>query len=586
MHLNKVNFSIKKVLEKIEKKEILLPSIQRTFVWDVNKIQNFFDSIFSNYPIGLFLFWKINAGARKKYNFYEFSKEVKKDYSHKKAKPIGRSTISVLDGQQRLTSLYCAFYGSHSYKIRFKHDLDRNYRSRKLYLNLFYVRRYNDEKSNQGKYEFKFKDPTEIMVNRKNLWFPMQDLVDWGGKGIQDAKHFLANVKKECKNDISILKKMEKNKDKYIQTLCHFYHVFKKKNVINVDQVETPNIDTILNLFIRVNSGGLVLSRSDLLFSTITSKWPDAKEKVEKLKETVFDQMKFNFSKDMIMRTCLMLTDCAILFSVDKGFSKENLEKIRQSWDDIENAIFKGTRILKEWSISEKHLKSKNSIIPIFYYFYKGGKSDSISKQNLKKYFLITNIKNHFSSHGDTMLSKIRNAMRDEKTKKLYDKNFNLEKIKKRNESYFTGTSGEKSFDVLEENIERWLTDIQYPNTFFALYLLYDKMNFSDKEFHQDHIFPKSNFTKNKDDKDDIWMKANSLPNIMFLTGSVNKEKSNMPFEDWLSSNYVNKNEKNRFMNDNYIPKNLDLSFSEKNFEEFWKSRKKLMEKELKNRLN
>ena len=111
-------------------------------------------------------------------------------------------------------------------------------------------------------------------------------------------------------------------------------------------------------------------------------------------------------------------------------------------------------------------------------------------------------------------------------------------------------------------------------------------MNFSDKEFHQDHIFPKSNFTKNKDEKDDIWKKANSLPNIMFLTGSVNKEKSNMPFEDWLSSNYVNKNEKNRFMNDNYIPKNLDLSFSEKNFEEFWKSRKKLMEKELKNRLN
>ena len=139
MHLNKVNFSVKKVLEKIEKKEILLPSIQRTFVWDVNKIQNFFDSIFSNYPIGLFLFWKINAGARKKYNFYEFSKEVKKDYSHKKAKPTGRSTVSVLDGQQRLTSLYCAFYGDHSYKLRFKHDLERNYRSRKLYFNLFYV---------------------------------------------------------------------------------------------------------------------------------------------------------------------------------------------------------------------------------------------------------------------------------------------------------------------------------------------------------------------------------------------------------------------------------------------------------------
>ena len=61
------------------------------------------------------------------------------------------------------------------------------------------------------------------------------------------------------------LKKIEKNKGKYIQTLCHFYDVFTRKNVINVDQVETPNIDTILDLFIRVNSG-LVLSRSDLLF--------------------------------------------------------------------------------------------------------------------------------------------------------------------------------------------------------------------------------------------------------------------------------------------------------------------------------
>ena len=584
MQLNKVNLSIKKVLEKIEKKEILLPSIQRTFVWDVNKIQNFFDSIFSNYPIGLFLFWKINANARKKYNFYEFSKDVKKDYSHKKAKPTGRSTVSILDGQQRLTSLYCAFYGSHGYKILYKHDLERNYRSRKLYVNLFYVRRYDDEKSNQGEYEFKFKDPTTVTIDRKNLWFPMQELVDWSATGRQNAKRFIADATKDCKDTDPVSIKIKKNKDKYIHTLCYFYDVFTKKNVINADQVETPNIDTILDLFIRVNSGGLVLSRSDLLFSTITSKWPDVKEKVEKLKDTIFDQWKFNFSKDMIMRTCLMLTECKILFSVDKGFSKANLEKIKESWNDIAKAIFNGTIILKEWSISEKHLKSKNSIIPIFYYFFKGGKSDSNSKQNLKKYFLITNIKNHFSSHGDTMLSKIRNAMRDEKTKKLYDKNFNLEKIKKRNESYFTGTTGEKSFDVFEENIEKWLTDIQYPKTFFALYLLYDKMNFSDKEFHQDHIFPKSTFTKNKNNRDNIWSKANSLPNIMFLTGSINKEKSNMPFQDWLRSNYKNKNEKNRFINDNYIPKNLDLSFSEKNFEDFWKARKELMAKELKKR--
>ena len=129
-----------------------------------------------------------------------------------------------------------------------------------------------------------------------------------------------------------------------------------------------------------------------MLFSTITAKWQDAKELVEGLiSDLAYHD--FKFSKDMIMRTCLMLTDCSILFSVDKGFSPKNIEKIKNSWYDISASIIKTVKVLKfEWGISDKHIGSKNSIIPIIYFFYKGG-SKRKSLEELKKYFFITNLK-------------------------------------------------------------------------------------------------------------------------------------------------------------------------------------------------
>ena len=59
LNLEQKNYSISKILSEVNQKKILLPSIQRTFVWDVKKIQNFCDSVFSSYPIGLFCFGKL-----------------------------------------------------------------------------------------------------------------------------------------------------------------------------------------------------------------------------------------------------------------------------------------------------------------------------------------------------------------------------------------------------------------------------------------------------------------------------------------------------------------------------------------------
>lgn len=136
--------SIKNIIEKINVK-YFLPAIQRKYVWSPERIINLFDSLLREYPIGTFLFWNLdNVEDINDYTFYKFIQEYNEydQYNNQKApSPLitagSDGFIGVLDGQQRLSSLYLALQGSYAYKIpqKFKSKKD-SYPPRHLYLNL------------------------------------------------------------------------------------------------------------------------------------------------------------------------------------------------------------------------------------------------------------------------------------------------------------------------------------------------------------------------------------------------------------------------------------------------------------------
>ncbi|MDO7576274.1 MAG: DUF262 domain-containing protein, partial [Flavobacteriaceae bacterium] len=66
--------TIKKAIENIKKKNYVLPSIQREFVWDTEQIEKLFDSLMRDYPISTFLFWRVEKTKVKDFQFYEFLK--------------------------------------------------------------------------------------------------------------------------------------------------------------------------------------------------------------------------------------------------------------------------------------------------------------------------------------------------------------------------------------------------------------------------------------------------------------------------------------------------------------------------------
>ena len=132
--------TIKKAIENIKKKNYVLPSIQREFVWDTEQIEKLFDSLMRDYPISTFLFWRVEKTKVKDFQFYEFLK----NYHEKNAKHNTKADldgdediIALLDGQQRMTSIFLSLCGTYAKKIPYyRWDSPYAFPKKRLYLNL------------------------------------------------------------------------------------------------------------------------------------------------------------------------------------------------------------------------------------------------------------------------------------------------------------------------------------------------------------------------------------------------------------------------------------------------------------------
>src|SRR5579872_3358626 len=90
-------------------KDYFLPAIQREFVWEPDQIERLFDSILGDYPIGSFLFWKVDEKNKEEWTTFEFIRQFDKEHPNNpeaNLKGIARDIYLILDGQQRITSLY------------------------------------------------------------------------------------------------------------------------------------------------------------------------------------------------------------------------------------------------------------------------------------------------------------------------------------------------------------------------------------------------------------------------------------------------------------------------------------------------
>jgi hypothetical protein len=173
--------TVKEAVEHIHAKKYLLPAIQREIVWDVDQITRLFDSLMRDYPIGSFLFWHVPREKVGDYQFYEFVRDYhERNRRHNpKANVSGEDNItSILDGQQRLTSLYIGLRGSYAYKeTRKRWDNPLAYPDRRLYLNLLDPKKNGEE--TDMVYDFAFMTDEKARAGGDEaFWFKVGDVLD------------------------------------------------------------------------------------------------------------------------------------------------------------------------------------------------------------------------------------------------------------------------------------------------------------------------------------------------------------------------------------------------------------------------
>ena len=152
--------TIKEAINNIYSRKYLLPAIQRKFTWSSSQIEMLFDSVLRGYPINSFMFWKISdEDIKTSYKFYQFIQAYREFYMENNL-DIDTTGVNdfeaVIDGQQRLTSLYIGLKGTYAFKMPRKwwRDDEENLPTRKLYLNL--EEPVNQQYDNQKMYDFRF----------------------------------------------------------------------------------------------------------------------------------------------------------------------------------------------------------------------------------------------------------------------------------------------------------------------------------------------------------------------------------------------------------------------------------------------
>ena len=572
--MNWETYTIKDLINEINNDKIVLPSLQRKYVWKPKQIENLFDSLMQGFPIGTFFFWRVShkklIGNMKFYEFFrQFNPKENENQDITKKIINKRNIVSVIDGQQRITSLYIALSGHYVIKkYKGRSSKKENFQENHIYYNV--MSSYSNRNKKEGnKFEFKFF-PSDPMKNftksSKKVWVRLDSLIHH-----KSVVTFRKTVRKKLLNTESsdqknFIKNHWESKGNLKQKLTDLWDMYNSES-ISYFTLQNTDLNDIVEIFIRVNNAGTQLSRTEMLMSTVSAYWPEARDKVDKLLKTINDKG-FDFGVDFVMRSALVSFEGNVLYNPS---SVSNIvKKIEEDWDKLQNSIIEATEMLKRYKYDAKSLTSKNAAIPLVYFVFKGGSIQGSSKEKnqqeeqIKLYLRTALVTGMFGTHGDQALTAMRESMRKEVKEGVYElrsKRFSYQKIAK----HFSVQGKVKIVD--RDYITKNILKLQYGNSAFpALVILFEGFPFNSEEFNQDHIFPKSSFMFENEEE---FFEANSIVNLQILNARDNKIKQDIMPEEWIQG----LKDKNKVQSENYLPSNI----KNEEFSDFYTKRYKIL---------
>lgn len=518
----KTDISVQELVTKIRRQELMLPEMQRRYVWPATRVRDLLDSLYRGYPSGTILVWETDEEIE------AISLAV-----HGTAEPTTTSRLLLLDGQQRLTSLAAVLSGEPVCVRSRRRPID-------ILFNLDHpdgppvemmeveedfttdMSDVEDEESEERDLQEEMKKRTFVVASRSlqnnQIWVPVSDIFKKSDKDI------LRNI------GISI---EDERWDKYSDRLSN---VRKIRDYMYVMQKLEKNMsyEEVTEIFVRVNSLGIKLRGSDLAMAQITSRWPGFMKLIEDLAREFVDDTDYIIDTGLPVR---LLTIFATHQSRFKTISRVPLATMKESWSKAKEGLCYAVNFLRSNGDigSLQYLSSPFLIIPIaVYYILQGGNITPADSKKLLRWFYYAHMRAHYSMGSSE-------SILDADLSILF-KGKNLDELLAQLHLHV------KKFDVdVSDLFGRGIRSPFFSMLYFVLRKngakdWFDDLKLSDQhvgkahsiQFH--HIFPKS-LLKDTYDKKEI----NEIANLAFVGGKTNRRITNREPMDYLENEVVQK---------------------------------------------
>jgi hypothetical protein len=516
------------LLDLIDQGSLALPEFQRGFVWNRDQVRGLMLSLYRRRPIGSLLVWITKSeGARTRGDGFS---------------PPGMISL-LLDGQQRLTSLYGVMRG-------------RPPRFFDGHASTFIGLHFHIEEE-----AFEYYAPVKMKDNP--LWVNVTSVLQPDGLG-PALQRVLTDSRLASKSAVYIARLNAINNIKDVE--------------LHVEQVtgEDKTIDVVVDIFNQVNSGGTKLSKGDLALAKVCAEWPEARQEMKE-RLARWRRAGFNFKLELLLRCITTITTGQAMFS---ALSEATAARVRQGLMDAEKAVHQSLNLIaSRLGLDHDRVFGSRYSLPLLarYVVMNGGKlPGGKDRDRLLYWYVHTFLWGRYAGSTESVLNQDLEAIKsnDGAIERLLDNlRRNRGDLRIQTEDFRGWSRGARFYPLLYMLTRVWRAKDFESELELSQHLLGQSNSL---ELH--HVFPRAQLYKAGYKKSEV----NALANFTFLTKETNQLISDELPEMYLAR-YAGRSK--GLVESHWIPMDRDL-WKVGNYRAFLEERRKLLAKAANNFLD
>lgn len=504
------------LLNQIENKEIVLPAIQRDFVWTEEQTETLLDSVMRGYPIGIALLWETYNDIQYRLFQCDYRSGTVHSYHDN---PEGRRLRVVLDGQQRLQSLYIALYGRRD--------------GRSMYFDILSGQRWDDAEQERYIFDCLSSDEAKQRNNDTAEEEREEGYIPYWWVSVRELFTMPPRARKDLMKEIvSLLQLSEEEESLVDENFTAFDEAFtRNQNILMLSTIDEDlpaaspyrkSETDVLEVFVRINREGTALSRSDLIFSMLKLNWKESAEGLPEFVDAINNGNSFDLDTDFVVRCLFAVSGLGGKLNIDLLRKQANIRALQENYEQCCDAIRATIDFVqRDCSCqSSRLLGNSTTLVPIVHYLFYAPRHEAPNSQvdRLRKAVYLLALAKPFSRYGE---NRIGNFVRSVSAAyEQEDYTFPLELVIRRVRDW-------ERIDSIENLAES--------NYLLTLHLIQElsgaRVQYSRNAPEIDHIFPRAELRRRGHDESDI----NDLANFWVLAQGKNRNKSNRNPKDYFA---------------------------------------------------